>query len=320
MRNDDFFWFHLVLLLLACSPISAQQAAEKSSEAKQQFSILQITPESTPPKSRVSAEPPADPASAPTKDVATSIDADEKINQLVTQLVLDAIPHTYQKEKDWGAQERRWDGIRFRREGRRIETERKWKMVNHGTWKKYSASLINPSEEFSVQVRNLHQAASENLAFDVHFTSHIRFDARQSKWAKGVQLYSLSAEGHGKVRLIVSVEMPIDLDVTRFPPDLIFRPNVVSADLVVDEFHIDRVSKLGGEFAQQITKAVRRTLDEKVEEKETELVQKLNSQLRKNQDDLRLSAADAIEQKWAKQAHKLLPSPIQKALKPDAKK
>ncbi len=244
----------------------------------------------------------------------TSQNASDQINRIVTRLALDAIPHSYTKDKDWGGQDRRWDGIEFRRENGRVKTKRKWKMVNHGTWKKYSASLIDPENNFSIQVMNLHQAANGKLAFDLHFASRLRFDARQAKWSKGLQLYSLSAEGHGKVRLVVSCELATDLDITQFPPTLVFTPTVDSADIIIDEFRIDRISKLGGEFAQQITRAARKILDEEVAEKEKELVQKINHQLTEHRDDFRLSVSDSLKQKWATEAKGLLPDQVQKAL------
>lgn len=243
-----------------------------------------------------------------------SVDASEKINRIVTRLALDAIPHTYTRDKDWGGQERRWDGIEWRRDNGRLETKRKWKMVNHGTWKKYSATLIDPAQNFSIEIKNFHQAENKKLAFDMHFASRLRFDARQAKWVKGVQLYSVSAEGHGKVRLVVSCELAIDMDITQFPPQLIFRPTVKSADLVVDEFRIDRVSKLGGEFAQQITRAARKHLDEEIAEKEIELVQKINTKLAEKQEDFKLSVGDSLKQKWVEEVKELLPADVKQAI------
>jgi hypothetical protein len=254
-------------------------------------------------------------AQSPQKSTPESIDASENINRIIRRLALEAIPHTYNNDKDWGGQEQRWDGLKFRRdEGGRLETKRKWKMVNHGTWKKYSATLINPEQNFQVEVKNFHQAANGNLAFDVHFGTRLRFDARQAKWTKGVQLYSISADGHGKIRLMVSCELDIDMDISKFPPDFIFTPTVTHADLIVDEFRIDRVSKLGGEFAQQVTRAARKILDDEVAEKESDLVQKINRKLSENQDDFRLSLADSIKQKWTPEVKELLPEPIRKAL------
>ena len=184
-----------------------------------------------------------------------SISSSKQLDQLVTHLVLENMPHSYTRNKDWGKQEQRWDGIEWRREGWKIETKRKKKLVNHGTWRKYSAELLDPANQFSVEVKNIRQTENKQLAFEIAFDSWLRLHARQSKWLKGVQLYSFSAEGKAKVRLRLSVEMDILLDPSRLPPDIVFRPAVSQANLQVDEFRIDRVSKLGGEFAQQVTRA-----------------------------------------------------------------
>lgn len=248
-------------------------------------------------------------------DAEHSIDAGESIDRILTQLVLDSIPHTYTDDKKWGKQEERWDGIKWKRDGLRISTKRRKKMVNHGTWRKYSTELVNPNEEFSVQVKNLHKLENGKTGFDVHFSAHLNVHARQSKWVKGVQLYSFSAEGHTKLRLAVACELGMTMDITKFPPDLIFQPQAVNADVIVDEFRIDRVSKAGGEFAQQITRAVRKQLDEKIAEKEDKLVEKINKQLTKKKDKLRLSISDAVSSKFAtKEARALLPDNIQKAM------
>lgn len=243
-----------------------------------------------------------------------AMDAGAEIDQLLTKLALESMPHTYEETKDWGGQAERWDGIKFRREGMRIETQRRKKKVNHGTWKKYSAHLINPNEEFSIAVKNMHETPDEKLAFDVHFIAHLGLSGRQSKWVKGVQLYSFGAEGHAKVRLVVSIELEIKTDITKFPPDLIFVPRATNAELHVDEFRLDRISKAGGEFAQQVTKGVRSKLDEEIVKKKHKLVEKLNKQFEKDKDKLKLSIADAAKSKWTKAASKFLPSNVQQAI------
>ena len=84
--------------------------------------------------------------------------------------------------------------------------------------------------------------------------------------------------------------------------------------LLVDQFRLDRISKAGGEIAQQVTKGVRSQLDKKIAEKEQKLVKKINKQLAEKQDQLRLSIADAAKSKWTKAADKFLPSSVQQAL------
>ncbi|MEM7452892.1 MAG: hypothetical protein AAF456_00930 [Planctomycetota bacterium] len=259
---------------------------------------------------------PGQPAPRQLQNGGTSANQEDQvdINRLLTRLVLDAMPPSYVDEDDWGGQEEVFDGWEVEREGLRIETRRKRKMVNHGTWKMYSAELINPEEEFQVEVVNLRRTDNGDTGFDVHFYAHLDLHARQSKWVRGVQLYSLSADGHARVKLVVSCEMGVAMDVTRFPPDMVFDPEVTSAEIIVEDFRIERVSKLGGEFAQQVSRQVRRILDDKIEEREERLVEKINEELEENSDKLRLSIADAIQSQWSEPAREFLPESIQQAM------
>ena len=250
-------------------------------------------------------------ASAPSP---TSADAGEKIDRLLTRLVLENIPHDFEETKDWGGQSERWDGVKIWREKGRLETKRRKKLVNHGTWKKYSAELMNPDNEFAIQVKNMRETVEEKLAFDVHFQAHLKIHARQAKWVKGVQLYSIGAKGHTKIRLIVSIELEVKMDVRSFPPDMVFVPRATGADIIVDEFRLDRIGKAGGEFAQQVSKGIRSKLDEKVAEKKQKLVDKMNKQFEKKQDKFRVSIADAMKSKWADSAKAFLPKSVQEAL------
>ncbi len=240
-------------------------------------------------------------------DSTEPFDADHKLNELLTRLVLKEMPHQYERNKGWGAQDERWDGIKWDHDGWEIKTHSRRKLVNHGTWRKYSASLADPKHQFDVTVTNIHQTANERMGFQVNFMTKLNLFARQAEWVKGVQLYSLSAEGHATVRLTVDIEMAIALDPTRIPPDLIFLPTSTAADLIVDDFRIDRISKLGGEFAIQVTRLARKELDDEIAEKELELVTKINKAIDKNADDLRVSLADALESKWAEAAKPYLP-------------
>lgn len=271
--------------------------AASGSVSPRQFSVLE-----KPPNSRHSPT-----ALAP-------LDAGETIDRLVTRLALENMPHHYHDDKNWGKQDKRWDGVNIKRDGLRLKTKRRWKTVNHGTWRKYSIELLNPKEEFTIQLKNLHQTSTGQLGFDVHFTAHLKLNARQSKWVKGLQLYSVSAAGHAKVRLRVQFEMDTSLDLKQLPPALIFSPHANSASLHIDEFHLDRVSKLGGEFSQQLGKQVRKILEEKVAEKQDKLVQKVNRGIQKNKSKLRLSLNKALKSKWSGQVAPLLPNGIRQAM------
>jgi hypothetical protein len=314
IRTATVFLSVSFLVMVVCPTLCGQEAQRNQSNPLPLpgYSVLDSSRPLSETTSKRSASHHATPV--PSQPPA-SADAGEDIDKLLTRLVLENIPHEFEETKDWGRQKERWDGVKFSRDGLKIETQRRKKMVNHGTWKKYSAQLRNPKEEFTVQLKNMRETADEKLAFDVHFLAHVNVEGRQSKWVKGVQLYSVGVDGHTKIRLAVSMELEVKMGSAQFPPDLVFVPKATRAQLTLDEFRIDRIGKLGGEFAQQVSKGIRSKLDEKIAEKEVKLLDKINRQLLKKQDQLRISIADALKSKWTKSARAFLPNSIQASLK-----
>lgn len=244
-----------------------------------------------------------------------SVDDSANLNSLLKGMVLEAIPHTYQEWDDWGRQAEQFAGVAWRRDpGGKLETKRQWTKVNDGIWRMYSAELVNPEQTFEVQLNNLREASPGVVVFDLSFVAALNLRARQAQWLRGVQLYSLSAEGSARVRLKLVCELSSSLDLRQLPPSIQLRPVVRDANLKLDEFKIDRVSKLGGEFAQQITTAVRGQLDKKLEKKSADLTKKLNERLAKEQDKLRISLGDAAKLPWTPQAKPFLPGDVREAL------
>lgn len=238
-------------------------------------------------------------------DAKQEINDAKKLDDFLTQLALDSMPVRYVEDKDWGKQKERWDGIKVSFKNGRLHTKRRKKMVNHGTWDRYEVSLVDPENSFSVQLNNFEETDSDRVTFDVIITAKVNVVARQAKWVKGVQLYSISADGSAAVKLAISASLGSRLDVAKFPPDLIFDPRIEDAKIELEDFRIDHVSKAGGEFAQQVTRIVKSKLDKKVAAKEEKLVKKLNAKIEKNRDRLTLSANDAVKSKWAAAAQKL---------------
>ena len=216
------------------------------------------------------------------------------------------MPVRHVENKNWGQQSERWDGIKVSFQNGKLHTKRRKKKVNHGTWERYEISLVEPAESFSVKLDNFQELAKDEVSFEVAVSADVDVLARQSKWVKGVQLYSISANGSASVQLVLSINLGSSMDVSKFPPDLIFDPQVAEADIELSNFRIDRISKAGGEFTQQLTRLVRGKIDQQIARKEEKLVEKLNAKLEKNKDRFTLSVHDAVKSKWARAADKLL--------------
>jgi len=248
------------------------------------------------------------------QELSAPSNADNDLDRLITKLVLESIPHTFTDTKKWGQQAERFDGFKREREGLKLRVSKRKKMVNHGDWRKYSVSLRNAEEKFSIAVKDMRELPNNSVGFSVEFLADLNVSGRQSKWVKGVQLYSLSAKGHAQVRLRLAVELQVKTDRKTFPPDLLFVPKVTSADVHLDEFRIDRVGKAGGEFAQQLSRHIRPLLDEKIEKKEQGLVDKINKKLAAKQDRLRLPISKVVDSKWGKLSKKFLPDSVKDAV------
>ena len=141
-----------------------------------------------------------------------------KFDALVTRIVLENIPHEIVDEDDWGKTDRVWDGVRIWWEGTRLETKRRWKTVNQGTWERYRVRLIDPDERFQIQIENLRPLEDGRVAFDAQVDAALDVFARVSQWQRDVQLFSLSANATAVVRLRVSCGLAMKIDPTRIPP------------------------------------------------------------------------------------------------------
>ncbi|HMO13912.1 MAG TPA: hypothetical protein PKD64_10010 [Pirellulaceae bacterium] len=252
--------------------------------------------------------PSANDSSPSPSDMSVESAPNEALSQVITEMVLKNIPHHYIDDRKWGLQEERFDGLDIRWDDDRIKTKRKKKLVNHGNWQKYSVELINPEDSFAIEVGEMQLRDDGKLEFDVCFVSQLALFGRHAKWFKGVQQYSVSIEGEAVVRLSLRCELGIDFVFRHGRANVVFSPVAKQAAIQLDEFKIHRVSKLGGEFAQQVTKGARSILDKKIEEHEEKLVEKINAQIDKKRDRLTISLNDALKSKWAEKAMPHLPA------------
>lgn len=224
--------------------------------------------------------------------------AEDAANRFIAGLVREHLPREYEDTRRWGGTKRVQSGLDVRLDGLQLKTKRRWKEVNHGTWKMYRVWLLDPNEQLELTIANLRRQEDGSVAFDLHAGARLGLLARIAEWRRDVQLFSISAQGEARVRLTVQCQLAMRLDPRKLPPDLVLAPKVHAADLQIDEFHIDRISKVGGDIAEEIGRGMRRALEEKLAEDRTELADKFNRQIAKNQEKLRLSLHDALASKW----------------------
>ncbi len=231
-----------------------------------------------------------------------------KFDELVTQIVLDNMPHQIVRDKDWGRTRQIWDGVRMRWEGNRLDTRRRWKTVNHGTWKRYEVQLVDPEQRFAVQVESPEAQEDGRVGFVAQVDATIDVFGRVAQWERGVQLISLSAEATAVVRLRIHCSVAMKLDPSRFPPDVRFEPEVTDAELQLIRFRLHRISQVRGPLVRELGSALRSFIESKIADRQDRMVQRINRRIERQKDDLRLSIRDLLASRWGDLAAEQLES------------
>lgn len=216
----------------------------------------------------------------------------------LANVIRDNIPAHHLDEKDWNGTKKIYAGIKFRREGLKIETERRWKTVNHGLWKKYEAKLVDPAKTLDVRLTDVHWQPDGRLHAHLTIVSEMLVNVWQTQWNLGVRVYAIQSEVRVRTAMDVDATVGFQLDPTSLPPALVVDPHVESASLRLSSFHVNRIGNLGGDVAEELGDAseslIRNFLVKPQSEK---LASKLNRQIDKKRDKLRLDAGDWLN-RW----------------------
>jgi len=247
------------------------------------------------------AEPPPD--ARPAGDSAPNVQvSDQQIQesiQWLSDMALSELPPTYSGDKDWGRKKRLWAGVEIKREGLKLRTHRKWREVNHGHWFRYEIlprghrpaqpSPRNAPLPVTLKINNVRREGDRWLV-DATATAPVDFTTQLQRWNLGVKWYSVSTQGDMRVRIDATIGIRFTADYSEVPPALVIAPAVIESELTLESFDIRRVSKVGGEVAEEIGVIVERNLNrywlDKLNDK---LVDKLNHSIDKYRDDLRFS-------------------------------
>jgi hypothetical protein len=208
------------------------------------------------------------------------------------KIIENAIPLEYEKRKDWGKTKNVTVGLR----NKGLKIYRRKKPVNHGVWKHYRINLVNPTEKFSVDVRNLRAIDSGRVAFTMLINA--KLDARGSAkvFQYGVHVITLVVEGDTEIELALDCEVGAQVGFVAGLPSVTIEPQIVDARVDLAEFHLRRISKAKGPLVKELSSSLRRQIEHEL--KGPKLTAKLNRAIEKNRDHLELSINDLLDSSW----------------------
>lgn len=247
--------------------------------------------------------PPQDPSASSEADVPEQVldpltaEQTRQLVDLVLYLLRANVPESFVDDDEWGRQKKVYSGVRLKFDDGKLKTKRRWKTVNHGRWRIFSAELADPENPSNLRIEatDLKWDGQRKLQWQLHVDARLSVLARQSRWNYGVRLFSMHVDAEAWLRLVLEGSVEVDVDYTKIPPDLVLRPHVQAADLQLQKFEVDEVGHLGGDVAEALGKASEGILRRRViEPQRKRLPEKINQQLEKKQDKLRLSLSDWI--------------------------
>jgi hypothetical protein len=195
------------------------------------------------------------------------------LSELLTMLIREAVEERYEKLDDWGATVRRWDGLHVRG----LKTSRRWKDVNHGFWRRYSASLLAPEETLRLHVETQAVEGESPFRLLVWLQARARCETTFATWVYGVKGLN------GTVVADADLEVQLQIRLDRRPvapweqllPWRGLHPNVEQVRLKLRDLDVRKVGLLGGEAAQLIGEGSQLAVAKLVETQERSLQRRL---------------------------------------------
>jgi hypothetical protein len=210
-------------------------------------------------------------------------------------------PVLFEDSRSWGRTKpvrvTRWRG-----KGLQVRPEKVYVEKNDGTWKKVRATAADLADTLVLDIRNFRQPEGGPLKFDVFLAFDLRLYYDQQNWESGLRLYSGSARGRLRVKLLAKCELSARLeDNGSVLPDVVVRLRVTKASLSYDNLVVEHIAGVGGELAQMIGDAIKGGLREWHPSLERELLAKANAAIVKAGDskEVRLSVGKLLGKKPA---------------------
>ncbi len=219
-----------------------------------------------------------------------------------TDLIRDAIPDKYAREKDWGRTKRITTGLRAEGSGLRWRLTRRKKHVPHGVWKRYRVSLIEPEQNLRLRIENLRNVGPGRAAMSLLLSTKLHGWAQAKIYNRGIHVVAITGEADTRVDLKLDCEVAIRMESNELLPDIVVEPVVHDARVKLHGFRLQRLGELRGPVAKELSSGLRRIIEDELEPRK--LTRKLNRAIDKKRDRLRLSSEDLIDSAWG-QLHEL---------------
>lgn len=198
-----------------------------------------------------------------------------------------SIPREYEKRKDWGRTKDITVGLR--NDGWKIH--RRKKAVKHGVWKHYKVRLVEPEQQFDVQVQSL-RMESGKLCFTLALQAKLDLWSRLKVYQYGVHMVALEIVGDAAINLAIDCQLEMHWQTAAGQVGVALDPQVTDSRLVITDFHLQRISNAHGPLVRELGEEIPDLIHDQLHG--ARLTQKLNRAVDKKRDRLEISIEELI--------------------------
>jgi hypothetical protein len=205
-----------------------------------------------------------------------------ELTDAVRGLVLLLVPESIEDVDGWGKERRVQSGLNIELNDGRLETSRRHRFVNHGSWVRYRVRLENPAETFRIHIRLRQPGDTARSCYDVSIQARVHVIGQQQQWNLGVMLWSLTAEADVDVSLNTVLELSREIVHSESGWGLRLKPQIQTAFLEIERFRLQRISRGKGSLVHEAGEWLKPLIEQRVDRENKEIADRLNRSFAKN--------------------------------------
>jgi hypothetical protein len=215
--------------------------------------------------------------------------APDVVSQVAARIIAAEIPREIERKKDWGKTKEITTGLHSNGNFLKFDIHREKSEVNHGIWKQYKLTLIDPDKNLDVQIQKLRTLENGRIALTLYLAAKVHGWAQTTVYDRGIHIVGLEAEGDTGIKLSLDAEVGVNpLKSNSFlPAGYALDPVVTDAHIQFEDFKLTRISDLRGPLAKEIGVVLRDAVEKELAG--PKLTAKINESIAKHRDRLQLT-------------------------------
>lgn len=218
------------------------------------------------------------------------------LGQLVKQIIIENVPLVIDEKKGWGDQAHVFDGFKMTGKGFKARMEPRKKLVNHGLWKHYRVTVVDPPRDLVIRFPRMEYLKGKGIAFTVEVLVHAHGYFNMQQHSNGLQVFSAATEAEMDLRIVLEGFIGVRVEPTNWFPDLFLQPRVDRVTLELPNVDVERFGKMKGKLVHETGDSFRRLLEDMLNDKEDKVPEKINKEIANKWDEgtLKISLTDYL--------------------------